>query len=197
MLTPMRYKDFTWPHNPRTYAITYERQTALLKVPMGVYTMQDLGRSCRVMRGEGEFYGATAYETFKALATVFYDTGPGTLVHPVWQTSAAYFTALSLTQEPREDYVAYSFTFTEGYEGYAALTQVKSGESGSSASSGTSSAASGAAAATAETYYTVQAGDTLWAIAAACGMTLAALLELNTWVSNPNLITVGQQVRIQ
>lgn len=192
MLTPMRYKDFTWPHNPRTYAITYERQTALLKVPMGVYTMQDLGRSCRCMRGEGEFYGETAYETFKALATVFYDTGPGTLIHPVWQTSTAYFTSLSLSQEPRRDYVAYTFAFTEGYEGYATLTQAKT--SGDDSSSSAANSSSGGQSAV---YYTVKAGDTLWAIANAAGMTLAQLLTMNTWVSNPNLIIVGQQVRIQ
>lgn len=43
MLAPMRYKTFVWPHNPRTYTITYARDTAVHKVPMGVYTMQDLG----------------------------------------------------------------------------------------------------------------------------------------------------------
>lgn len=35
------------------------------------------------------------------------------LVHPVWQTASAYFTELTLTQEPRDDYVAYRFTFCE------------------------------------------------------------------------------------
>ena len=122
MLAPMRYKTFVWPHNPRTYTITYARDTAVHKVPMGVYTMQDLGRNCRVLSGEGEFYGRDAYDIFKMLATVFYSEGPGTLIHPVWQTSTAYFTALSLRQEPREDYVAYAFTFQEGYSGYAGMT---------------------------------------------------------------------------
>ena len=26
LLTPMRYKDYIWPHNPAVYSITYERQ---------------------------------------------------------------------------------------------------------------------------------------------------------------------------
>ena len=51
LLTPMRYKDYVWPHNPATYSITYERQVALHKVPFGRYYMQDLGQSCRFMRG--------------------------------------------------------------------------------------------------------------------------------------------------
>lgn len=67
LLTPMRYKDYTWPHNPTTYSITYERQVALHKVPFGRYYMQDLGQSCRVMRGEGVFYGEGAYAEFKKL----------------------------------------------------------------------------------------------------------------------------------
>ena len=36
-LTPMRYKDYIWPHNPATYSITYERQVAVHKVPFGRY----------------------------------------------------------------------------------------------------------------------------------------------------------------
>ena len=32
-LRPMQYKGFVWPHNPRTYTITYDRQVAVHKVP--------------------------------------------------------------------------------------------------------------------------------------------------------------------
>ena len=56
-LRPMQYKGFVWPHNPRTYTITYDRQVAVHKVPFGRYAMQDLGMTHRVMRGEGEFVG--------------------------------------------------------------------------------------------------------------------------------------------
>ena len=112
-LTPMRYKDYIWPHNPATYSITYERQVAVHKVPFGRYYMQDLGLGRRVMRGRGEFAGRDAYEEFKRLATVFYGTGPGLLIHPQWQIANAYFTALKLEQEPLPDYVRYSFEFQE------------------------------------------------------------------------------------
>ena len=27
-LTPMRFKSFVWPHNPRVYSIDYERKMA-------------------------------------------------------------------------------------------------------------------------------------------------------------------------
>ena len=117
-LRPMQYKGFVGPHNPRTYTITYDRQVAVHKVPFGRYAMQDLGMGHRVMRGEGEFVGPEAYDTFRALASVFYEGGPGTLLHPVWQSAQVYFVALALTQEPRKDYVRYTFTFWETYSRY-------------------------------------------------------------------------------
>ena len=97
-LTPMQYKSYVWPHNPRTYTIQYVRKVAVHKVPFGRYAMQDLGLGRRVMKGEGEFYGAGAYEEFKKLASVFYHSGPGTLIHPVWQSAKAYFVDLTLAQ---------------------------------------------------------------------------------------------------
>ena len=77
MLPPMRYKTFTFPHNPRIYAISYQRDVAVQKVPMGIFSMQDLGRTCRVLQGEGEFYGRNAYDTFKERLPCSMKTGPG------------------------------------------------------------------------------------------------------------------------
>ena len=115
----MRYKNYVWPHNPRVYSISFKRKVGVKEVPFGHYAMQDLGPSYRIMRGEGEFVGEGAYDEFKKLATVFYGGGPGLLVHPVWQISNAYFTALSVRQEPLPDYVAYSFEFRESFDGYS------------------------------------------------------------------------------
>ncbi len=184
MLAPMRYKSFTWPHNPHSYSITYERLTAVHKVPMGVYTMQDLGRTRRVLRGEGVFYGPAAYDTFRALACVFYETGPGLLIHPVWDTSNAYFTDLRLEMEPAENYVVYSFAFAEGFFQYSGLRRLDG------------AAASTAQVGSAPRWHTVVSGDTLWAIAQRYGVTLAQLLALNPGISNPNLILAGQKVRV-
>lgn len=188
LLTPMRYKDYIWPHNPATYSITYERQVAVHKVPFGRYCMQDLGLSCRVMRGEGEFAGEGAYEEFKRLASVFYGGGPGLLIHPVWQISNAYFTALKLEQQPRPDYVRYSFEFRERYDGYGeALTEL---------AEGAGSAVQTAQAAARRGSHTVSSGESLWIIAQRYGVSLADLLAANPGIKNPNLIHVGEQVVI-
>ena len=188
MLAPMRFKNFTWPHNPEAYTITYKRPTAVHKVPGGVYTMEDLGRTCRIFRGHGAFVGKGAYDTFKALATVFYEKGPGVLFHPVWMTTSACFTALELTQEPQEDYVAYSFEFQEIFTGYAPMEQVSAPKAAAQVQP--------AAKKPQPVYHTVVRGDTRWAIGQKYGKTVKELLALNPDISNANLIRVGQKVRI-
>lgn len=185
----MQYKSYTWPHNPRTYTISYERKVAVHKVPFGRYAMQDLGLGRRVMRGEGEFFGEGAYEEFKKLASVFYDNGPGVLLHPVWQSASAYFVELSLAQEPRKDYVRYTFTFWEDYGKYSQSLET---EKTASASEG-----GGGSVPSSAQYHTVVQGETLWGIAQGQGMTLGELLVLNPQLKNPNVIQPGQQVRVR
>lgn len=187
-LTPMRYKNYIWPHNPATYSITYERQVAVHKIPFGRHCMQDLGMGCRIMRGQGEFAGQGAYDEFKRLATVFYDGGPGLLIHPLWQISNAYFTALKLEQEPLPDYVRYSFEFRERFDGYAG------GLTGLPPDGGPTLPPDGETGG--ESSHTVVSGDTLWAIARRSGVTLEALLQANPDIKNPNLIHVGDKVVI-
>mgnify|MGYP002572480670 FL=1 len=186
-LRPMQYKGFVWPHNPRTYTITYDRQVAVHKVPFGRYAMQDLGMTHRVMRGEGEFVGPEAYDTFRALASVFYEGGPGTLLHPVWQSAQVYFVALALTQEPRKDYVRYTFTFWETYSRYRdTLAPAGASEEGSGSQSGGGTTSPGGRT------HTVAQGETLWGIAQAWGVTLGELLAKNPQLKNPNVIQPGQ-----
>lgn len=183
-LSPMRYKGYVWPHNPKIYEILYEKKMALNKVPFGRYFLQNLGMSCRILRGEGEFAGENAYDEFKKLATVFYENTPGILVHPVWQMSNAYFVSLSLKQEPVEDFVCYTFEFWESYDAYSGVPgRVAEKDSVQSENMLTE-----------KTTYTVKAGDTLWGISRKYGISLTELIDMNPQIKNPSLIYVGDTV---
>ena len=190
-LSPMRYKTYTWPHNPRVYSIDYERKMAVHKTPFGLFHLQDLGRTNRIMEGEGEFVGEGAYAQFGQLANVFYDSGPGLLVHPLWQAANAYFVSLRLEQEPRPDYVRYSFSFWEDDSWYTglAVAVTQSPEEDVSQQTGGSAAQ--------PAYHRVVKGDTLWAIANTYGIGLSELIALNPQIKNPNLIHVGDEVRVR
>ncbi len=180
-LSPMRFKNYIWPHNPRSYSIDFRRTVVSRKVPGGRSLMQDMGLDYRVLRGEGEFCGEGAYDEFKKLAMVFYEDSPGVLTHPVWQTSMAWFVELSLTQEPTEDYVAYSFEFWEC----------------STISTASSNNAAGVGAVSEKRWHTVAAGETIWSISALCGVTVPALIRLNTRLKNPNNLAAGDRLRIR
>lgn len=188
-LQPMRYKNYVWPHNPSHFTISYQRRMVAQEMPYGGYVLQNLGQSCRVMRGSGEFVGAGAYEEFKRLASVYYSAGAGTLVHPCWQGASVYFVKLTLSQEPRKDFVAYTFEFWEDSSAYTAAQ--KTGSTLSSAS-GSTAAGSGST----KVYHTVKKGETLWGIAQSRSTTVEQLLALNGQIKNPNLIFAGQKVRV-
>lgn len=191
LLSPMRYKEFVWPHNPRTYTIDYQRRMAVHPVPGGSCELEPLGQSYRMMQGEGEFTGPEAYRQFRALASVFYDNSPGLLVHPIWQAAKAYFVELSLVQEPRADYVRYRFAFWEcppgeetGLVEMAAAPVAGGGQAAPATPSQTS------------IYHTVVRGETLWGIARQYGITTETIIRLNPQIKNPNLIYAGQKVQV-
>lgn len=189
LLSPMRFKNFVWPHNPRVYSIAFERKMAVHKIPFGRYRLQSMGQTRRVLRGQGEFAGEGAYDTFKALASVFYEETPGVLVHPVWMTTTAWFAALELRQEPRRDYVAYSFEFWEVVEGDGeGKLSIRDKADGAGAGEGGKDAQG--------QWHTVAKGETLWGLAQRYGVELGQIVELNPDIRNPNLIYVGQKVRI-
>ena len=192
MLSPMRYKNYIWPHNPRVYSIDYGKTLVAHKIPYGLYRLQNLGRTNRIMAGEGEFVGEDAYSQFGMLANVFYEDTPGLLVHPLWQVSNAYFVSLRLEQEPRPDYVRYSFVFWEDYSQTGDLVLRVTGSTG-----GTEGGTQSTAASSAPQYHRVVKGDTLWALAGQYGLSLDELVALNPQIKNPNLIRVGEEVRVR
>lgn len=190
-MSPMRYKSYVWPHNPKIYSIDFQRAMAAHKTPFGRYQLQDLGMEHRVMKGEGEFVGAGAYSEFSRLACLFYEGGTGLLIHPLWQAADAYFVSLRLEQAPRPDYVRYSFEFWEEAGMYRGLAvKVLDAVRETDGEKGTASPVQPMS-------HRVVKGDTLWAISKRYGLTLAEIIALNPQIKNPNLIRVGEEVRVR
>ena len=183
----MRFKDYVWPHNPRVYEIGYHRDVVSHRVPFGTYTLQNMGRGHRVLRGEGEFAGTGAYAEFKRLASVFYDATPGVLVHPLWDTANAYFVELRLRQEPEENYVAYSFEFWECSDAYAAAITP-------GAPPVTETAPEAEAAP--EAYYVEARDMTLFQVAKLYGVSIPDILAMNPQIRNPNEVLASARIRI-
>lgn len=198
-LMPMRFKNYTWPHNPEIYTVEHRRRIAVHPVPFGRCVLQELGGNYRILRGEGTFAGEGAYEEFKKLVRVFQEGGSGVLVHPIWSAERAYFVELRVTEEPLPDFVRYSFTFWEDWGGYDG--GLRENDDGGTApwngiwDDGLGSVTSADRNA-ASAVYTVKQGDTLWGVCKRFGVSLEDLLVLNPQIKNPNLIYPGDEVKI-
>ena len=183
-LSPMRFKDYVWPHNPKTFEVTDVRRLTVNPVPFGRWSVTDMGTNARVLKGEGEFVGDDAYDEFLKLKAVFDEGTPGILVHPVWQAVRVWFSALSLRQEPLQNFVSYAFEFVEDERRTINGGVVVTGNAESvSDQAGTRT-------------YTVKKGDTLWKISKQFNLTLSQIIKLNPQIKNPNLIYVGQTVYV-
>lgn len=111
------FRSFTWPQNPEILRYSYSREPVYTKNAMGNVVFSGMGGGKLTITGSGVFLGSTAYADFRKLTALFEDGLCGTLKDPTWGEFNAYLTALELTQQPRSDYVAYSFTFTRADSG--------------------------------------------------------------------------------
>lgn len=112
-LTTMRYKEFEWPTNPHTYREERILEPEYSKDSLGNDVYNGMKPVQLVISGAGAFFGEDAVSNFQELADLFQDEEPGDLIHPIWGTRYCYFTNLKMTQEPKEDYIAYEFTFEQ------------------------------------------------------------------------------------
>lgn len=108
----LTFKTYMWPQNPHTYKEECIREPHFITVDREKY-YEGMGQMQRIITGKGTFFGENAVSQFQKLVEVFEEGEPGNLQHPLWGIRYCYFTGLELTQEPKEDCIAYRFTFTQ------------------------------------------------------------------------------------
>lgn len=106
------YRTFSWPQNPDKLRHSYVREPVYTKDEEGNTVFSGMGPGKCVITGSGAFIGDAAYSSFRNLLALFEDGECGYFYDPTWGVYNAYLTGLELTQEPRSDYVAYTFEFT-------------------------------------------------------------------------------------
>ncbi len=112
----LKFRMFTWPENPEEYKITAACTPIFAPGTAGNYVYEGLSPLSRVISGRGVFTGEYAVQHFNALAVIMATRVKGELVHPIWGTSQAYLTDLTMEQESRPDYIIYTFRFREADE---------------------------------------------------------------------------------
>lgn len=117
------YKTFLWPRNPEYYTVSYNRELVYNQETEAGQTAEMLGELRRTITGNGVFSGEGAWEDFQNLAALCEDAEAGWLVHPVWGRIFAFLVKLEMTQEPRENYISYSFQFLETPDSNSANTE--------------------------------------------------------------------------
>lgn len=107
------FKDFTWPQNPEYFRQSFVREPIYIRVEDGEPVFSGMGPLKRTITGSGSFLGPSAYTDFQKLINLCNAKEAGMLKHPIWGNVNVYLTELEMAQEPRADYVAYSFKFQE------------------------------------------------------------------------------------
>lgn len=170
-MTKLQFRDFAFPHNPKTLQVDYSRNIKVFRPPMQAEVLQHLGKDFRVVTGRGEFYGADAFPQFLHLANQFQQEQKGILVLPGFDPFYAWFKSLKLIGEAGSGVLEYAFEFWE----------VSDPATGTSVT---------------ESRYLPAEGDTLWTVSAATGVSVERLLALNPYIRNPFDVTPGREVAL-
>ncbi len=112
----MSYKDFVFPTNPSKIKISHTRKISQQEIPLSNSLSFDMGKNCRVITGDGEFYGEDCVKSFDRLKAVFERDGGGILYIPSQKPIYALFSFLDFTADDKEGIIEYSFEFVESFE---------------------------------------------------------------------------------
>lgn len=168
---PMRFDSLGLSHNPSKLRITDAANVRELVSPTFPTDSVHLGRGLRKIYGEGELCGADCIDRYRALEQKYQSGKKGLLCLPHMRPIFAYLQELSMTAEPVEDVLRYSFVFVE--------TRSRTEDS------------------EAERYYiTTDDGESLWDISFDRGVAIDELVRLNPQIEYIDNLSMGERVRL-
>ena len=168
---PMRFDGYTFRHNPSKLTIEDAAAVAAILPPFDAPDSVRMGRRLRLVRGEGELYGADCLEQYRGLRALCEQGHRGLLSLPHLPPMTAYLRELSMSAEPREDILSFRFSFIEAR-----------GESSPVDS--------------ADVYIVAEQGESLWDIAYANGKGIDELAALNPQIRFIECLNIGEKVRL-
>lgn len=169
----LRYKDYTFPTNPRRLEVINERRAARVPLPFSGELVTDMGTRARMVAVEGEFFGANAMQQYLKLEQIYGCEGSGQLYLPGEPPFMAHFILLRAVGLPGRDGYGYTARFLED------TLQNGSGEPER------------------QITYIVRENETLFAIAARFHTTAERLLANNPGILSPNSLTAGLTLTVR
>ena len=168
----LKFATFTWPNNPTNMTLKCTKNLKDFFIPNSGANLQNYGQSARILSGEGEFYGTSAFVSFFKLYNLFKESAPKELYIPGFATYCAYFSEFSMLGEPGPQSVKYSFTFIEDVFTKATY----SGPNQDTA--------------------TTLNGSTIWTISNAYNIPVEKLIELNPSI-NDAILPAGKELTLK
>ena len=165
---PMRFKGYTWHHNPRELTFENEKSVKESVAPFDKCVLQNTGRRNMKITGEGELFGADCLEQFRRLLELFREGGSGVLAIADIPSFYAVFESIKLVGKPKPDVLTYRFVFRELMEACGDKQRE-----------------------------TIAAqGENLWDLSYRFGIDIDTLVRLNPQVRRPDVLTAGEVVRL-
>lgn len=169
-LAPMRFMGYTWHHNPKKIEIISDKKVVSYSTPHKSDTVTSFGEKPFSVRGVGELYGNDCLKQYDKLFKLYKSGENGILCLPKLAPFYACFEKLVIVSSDVPDVLVYEFEFKKTKEKPNSESFFE--------------------------YYTVGEDETLFDVAAKCGVDIEKLCELNSDIMFINDLKAGEQVRI-
>lgn len=112
-VSKIRYKGYSWQHNPKTLHIENQHNYIETEIPFSKSYVEKSTEKPRVVKGTGQLYGEDCIDQYNHLVNLRNLNGSGILSLPDIKPFYAYFKSIELICEPTDKCVSYSFVFVE------------------------------------------------------------------------------------